>query len=168
MTQENQDSASLDRRASESQVRVRRHAGHGRRTYIVAAVFLFAAVIAGGVIGAGVAVMYVQRHGYPVPPQPDALRKAIVERMDESMRLSPEETKVLADVVAARMDEIEKIRQTSRSEIRAQFDGMRTDVEKVVGQERCRMWMADRERRMHNRRSSSQDAGGGKHHDRDR
>lgn len=182
MTQGTSESASLQSasvapRTSESQVRVRRHGERGLRTYIVAGVLLCAAMVAGGVIGAGVAVLYLQRHGYPVPPQPDALRKAIVERMGESMQLTPDEARALEDVVGLRMESIEKIRQTSREQIRAQFDNMCGDVEKVVGKDRCRLWMADREKRMHKRRPPPEGPDGsdgpppregGRHHGRDR
>lgn len=131
-----------------------RHAPGKRTGYGKALLLLLLAVLAGVIIGFGGAVIYFEKKMYRMPPRPDALATAIVDRLDSLVQLNPDERKRLAVIADTYMQEVESVRKKSFEEIRGVLDKMHGEVGEVVGPERAKIWKDYRDKRREERRHS--------------
>ncbi len=129
----------------------RHHAIHGRR-YWKALALLTLAVFAGVVIGVGGTVLYFQKKMHWVPPRPDAIAGAMLERMQSLVNVNPQEGEQLKGIINSHMREVEEVRKGSFREIRGVCKRMDAEVAKVLGSDRAKIWELDKEKRAAERR----------------
>ena len=111
-----------------------------RRRPLFWALAAVACVAAGIVIGAGSSFLYFSRGGGPTRPNSGELVDRIIERLDKTVSLTGSEKTRCHDIVSRHMDEVNRIRRESFSDIRSQFDGMRDDISVVIGSQRAEKW----------------------------
>ncbi len=137
---------------SESKRLLARHnAIHGRRCWKALAL-LALAVLAGAVIGAGGTIVYFKKKMHKVPPRPDAIAGAMMERMQALVAVDPGESEQLKGIINSHMREIEVIRKGSFQEIRGICKRMDEEVAKVLGPERAGKWEEEQAARAAERR----------------
>lgn len=113
-----------------------------RRRYLLAGVSMLLAVVAGVVIGAGGAVIFLDSHKFK-RPEPQELADRITGRMAKVLRISPEELRKIDSIVVAHMQEVRRIRKEMFGRIRGQFGAMVADMDAVLGPERAAEWSKD-------------------------
>ncbi len=133
------------------------------RRYWLAALSLVLALVAGIVIGAGGAIVYIDRKTHPKRPRMDEFTKMMLARMDEQITLTPDEKTAVEGILRVRFQQMEKLREEFRDEIRDQFDDMSGEVKGIVGAERYKKWeeyrnkqMDDKQRPRRNRGKNAQ------------
>ncbi len=125
---------------SESKRLLARHNSiHGRR-YWKALALLALAVLAGVVIGAGGTILFFKKKMHWVPPRPDAIAEAMMQRMESLVEVNPHEGEQLRGIIDSHMREVEGIRKGSFQEIRGVCKRMDAEVSKVLGPERGKIW----------------------------
>lgn len=127
-------------------VRLHRPASRKRR-YLVATLLLLLAMGAGAIVGAGGAIMYMQKKR-PRPPRPHEVGNSIIREMVDSLDLAEVETASLRTLVDKHMEAIDGIRKKSWDDIRSQFDAMQDEVVDLVGPDRYAKWESERDRRL--------------------
>lgn len=110
-----------------------------RSAYVKAAVLLLLALAAGVVIGAAGALFFVKKR-MPPPPKAMQIGRSILERMEETVQLTPDEKKRLEEIVVARMTAADAVRQESLKSIRSEFDDMNDSIDEILGPDRSEKW----------------------------
>ncbi len=118
-----------------------------RRNYIKAAAILLVVMLAGVIIGAGGTLYMVKRRMHRQPPKADQIGKSILERMDSTLSITPDEKVRLEQIVAEHMAEVETVRRDTMARIRQEFDVMNDAIDQVLGPERSEKWEADKRER---------------------
>ncbi len=132
------------------------HRAGGKPRYWLAVLLLLLAVAAGVVIGVGGTIVYFDRKTFPARPKTEEIPGLIISRMREFFPVDSEEEGKLEGVIRSRLGEVARIRDTSRNDIREQFEGMGGEMERILGPDRYKTWDDYRKKRMgeshHNRR----------------
>jgi hypothetical protein len=121
----------------------------GRRIFEAAMALLL--VVIGIVIGAGMTVLYLDRHP-PGPPRPKNIAENIVNTMSKKLSLTPDELEAAEKIAATRMDAVDAIRKDAFQRIRMEFLAMSDDFEDLLGSERADLWEADLQERFGDRK----------------
>lgn len=132
------------------------HVPQGRR-YAKAVALMALAVLAGIIIGVGGTVLYFNKKLHRVPPRPDAIAQAIVNRLRELVALTPDEEKSVQAIVDVRMKEVDDIRKNSFQDIRDAFDNLDEDLTPIIGAERVQKWKDYKEMRSKEKRRRRHD-----------
>ncbi|MDR3077513.1 MAG: hypothetical protein LBV15_01970 [Planctomycetota bacterium] len=111
-----------------------------RRKYLLAGLLLLAAVAAGAVLGAAGAILYFEHRRFPVPPSPEDIRLAMLQRLGDTFQLTPAESDRLSEIIRRHLERTGEIRRSSFSEIRGEFEAMYSEVGECLGPERFRVW----------------------------
>ncbi|MDR1534065.1 MAG: hypothetical protein LBU64_03070 [Planctomycetota bacterium] len=117
----------------------------GRRRYLWAALLILAAVAAGGVLGSAATIIYLRGKGFPRPPPPDSIARAMLERLEAAVAVSGEEKRAVERIALSHLEKIADIHAESFAGIRKEFESLHAEVGEVLGPERFRVW-DDRER----------------------
>ncbi|MCL2001373.1 MAG: hypothetical protein FWG74_08060 [Planctomycetes bacterium] len=125
--------------------------GRGRR-YWLAVLALALALAAGVIIGASGAILYMERMNYSPRPNSDEFLKIFLSRMEELIVLTAEEKAAVDRTVRPRFQQMERLREEFRDEIRGQFEDMSEEVREVIGPERYKTWEEYRKKRFSDRR----------------
>lgn len=144
----------------------RHHASQGKR-YAKAVALMALAVLAGIIIGAGGTVLFFNKKLHRVPPRPDAIAQAIVNRLQELVTLTPEEEAKVQAIVDARMKEVDTVRKNSFRDIRGVFESMDDDLKPILGPERLQVWKDYKEKRAKEKRRPRRDGKRDDKHDDD-
>lgn len=138
--------------AGESQRFMAMHNARTGRRYAKATALMLLAVLAGVIIGVGCTVLYFNNRMHRPPPRGDAIAAAIMKRLDELVKLTPDEERRLREITDVRMKEVDGIRKGSFADIRRVFDVMHGEIGEVIGPERAKVWTEYRDKRWRNKR----------------
>ena len=126
------------------------HGGRGRRRYVVAAILFFLTLMVGAVIGFSIAIVFYTKR--PPSPRPDAIGQAMLKRVNEVIKPTPEEATKLEKIVLTHMEAIDKVRKSSWETILDEFADLNVEIGEVVGPERYEKWNEDRKARFGDKR----------------
>lgn len=116
-------------------------------------------VIAGGVIGGGVVMMYIKTRTFPKPPDSTEMADKLTERMTNVVSVAEDENAVIREIIVRHMEAVRQIRRESFDNIRDQFDAMREEVGEVLGPERKEKWIEEMDRHRPKGRRHKKDTG---------
>jgi len=99
-----------------------------------------AIVISGALIGAAATVLVL--HGRIAPPPMAGARTAeiITSDLRDRFGLTDAQAKTVQEIMAKRLEGIEKIRQEAQEKVRAQHDQLRDEMKKVLTPEQFNRW----------------------------
>lgn len=114
---------------------------HRRKRRLMACGIALVLLLVGVAIGWGGTVIYFKNFRfYPRRNPPERVADMIIARLNEEFTLTDDEEGSVREIVQRRIGEVRKVRESSRSAIRGQFDGMRGEIDKILGPERAAQW----------------------------
>ncbi len=109
--------------------------GAGRHYFNLALTALIV-LVSGIVIGAGLTVLYF-KHRFPRETgNPEQAARLVVQRIDGSVSLTPDERRKTEELVAKHMEEVSAIRQKYQNEAMRQLGDMNRGLTEIIGPER--------------------------------
>lgn len=136
-----------DMTVSDSQRLIARNHAKQTRRWVKAVALLLAAVAAGVVIGVGGTILFFDKKMHRVPPKPDAIVDAMVNRIRELTNATDDEAARMKEVLDQHMDEIDEMRRKYFADTRRMFENMDTEVDAIIGVERGKIWREYKKKR---------------------
>lgn len=123
------------------------HNAARKRRYAKAIALLLVAVLAGVIIGVGGAVLFMNKRMHRVPPRPDAIADAMVNRMGSMLSITPDEDARLRAIAHNHMKRVDEIREKSFDDMHGVFRLMNDEIDTLLGPERAGVWKEYRDKR---------------------
>ena len=123
------------------------HNAARKRRYAKAVALILVAVLAGVIIGVGGAVLFLNKKMHRVPPRPEAIADAMINRVGELVTITPDEDARLRVIAHEHMNEVDEIREQSFEDMHVVFRRMNDQVDTLLGPERAKVWKEYRDRR---------------------
>ncbi len=99
---------------------------------LTALVVLFSGIV----VGVGLTVLYLERAVPGAPGTPEQAARLVIDRIDGSVALNPEERRLTEDLVKRHMAELSAIRGRYAAETMQKLGDMNRGLTKIIGPER--------------------------------
>lgn len=126
--------------------RLHKPAASRRRRYLKAGLLLLFALIAGIAIGVSSTLMYFKNKFPRKRPTTEEVAQGILERMEKSVALTPDEHDKIAGIIKFHMNEVDRVRKESFNVLFDEMDKMSDNIAEILGPERNDVWEADKDK----------------------
>ncbi len=103
---------------------------------------LLVVFVAGGLVGAMVAMKSVHSRMEYLRKNPDALPAVVVPRLQRILGLSDEQSQQLREIIGRRHPRITKFREQGMDGMHAEFDAMEEEIAAILDAEQAAKWRA--------------------------